>query len=62
MSNLTRFYWLKFQGAVNLFQKHQTEDDLDKVQDICCQLTSESRCPPLCQIEAWVSFVHRATS
>jgi hypothetical protein len=59
MSNLTRFYWAKLQGASNLFQKHKTEDDLDKVQDICCQLVSESQCPQLCQIEAFVSFAPR---
>jgi hypothetical protein len=60
MSNLTRFYWAKLQGASNLFKKHKTEEDLDKVQDICCQLVSEYQCPPLCQIEAWVSFVRCA--
>jgi hypothetical protein len=57
MSNLTRFYWAKLQGTSNVLQKHKTEDDLEKVQDICCQLISESQCPPLCQIEAWVSSV-----
>ncbi|KAM0698317.1 hypothetical protein Q7P36_001783 [Cladosporium allicinum] len=53
MSNLTRFYWAKLKGASNLFQQRKTEHDLDKVQDICCQLVVESRCPPLCRIEAW---------
>ena len=60
MSNLTRFYWAKLKGASNLFQQRKIEQDLDKVQDICCQLVVEPRCPPLCRIEACVSFIRRA--
>jgi hypothetical protein len=41
-----------------MLQKHKTEADLERAQEICCQLVSESQCPPLCQIEAWVSVVH----
>jgi hypothetical protein len=36
MSNLTRFYWAKLQGASNMLQKHKTEADLERVQEICC--------------------------
>lgn len=57
MSNAARFYWAKLEGATNMFQesKTKTEEDLDHVQDICCQLFNEFRCPRLCQIEARVS-------
>lgn len=59
MSNAARFYWAKLEGATNKFRESKTEAELDNVQDICCQLFNEVRCPRLCQIEARVRSTHK---
>jgi hypothetical protein len=51
MSNATRFYWSQIQVAATMFRN---DDDLDEIQDRCCELINESRCPRLVQIEALV--------
>jgi hypothetical protein len=56
MSNAARFYWAKLKRASDIFQGRRTEGQLDRVQDICCQLVNEFKCPRLCQIEALVSL------
>lgn len=57
--NAARFYWAKLQGATNIFQasENKTDDGFDYVQNICCELINEFRCPRLVQIEAFVSVL-----
>jgi hypothetical protein len=61
--NATRFYWAKLEGARNLFlgskveQTSKTEETLHKVQNTCCELINEFRCPRLVQIEARVGTI-----
>jgi hypothetical protein len=61
--NATRFYWAKLEGAKNLFlmskteETSKTEKTLHKVQNTCCELINEFRCPRFAQIEAHVGTV-----
>jgi hypothetical protein len=55
--NAAHFYWAKLEGAINTFQasEDKTNNRLNYVQNICCELINEFRCPRLVQIEARVS-------
>jgi hypothetical protein len=56
MANEARFYWTMMDRAVEMYRKSDNDMNiLDTVQDECCKLVSEFRCPRLIQIEAWVS-------
>jgi hypothetical protein len=55
--NATRFYWAKLQGATDQFEESKTEETLHKVQNTCCELVNEFRCPRLLQIDVYVSTV-----
>jgi len=57
MANEARFYWSMKDRAVDLYRKSDNDKKiLDKVQDECCKLVNEFRCPRLIHIEAWVSL------
>jgi hypothetical protein len=48
--NAARFYWGKLEKAVAIFKA----GNLEKAQDMCCELGNEFRCPRFCQVEAWM--------
>jgi hypothetical protein len=57
MANEARFYWSMMDRAVAMYRTSDNEMEiLDKVQDECCKLVNEFRCPRLIHVEAWVSF------
>lgn len=58
--NATRFYWAKLQGATNQFQESKTEEMLHKVQNNCCELINEFRCPRLVRIDAYLGAIGNA--
>jgi len=55
--NATRFYWDKLQGATDQFRESKTEETLHTVQNTCCELVNEFRCPRLVQIDAYVGII-----
>jgi hypothetical protein len=57
--NAARLYWAQLEGATKMFQtsEDKTQDGLDYIQNICCELINEFRCPRLVQIEARVGVL-----
>lgn len=58
--NATRFYWAKLAGVNDQFQESKTKETLHEVQNTCCELVNEFRCPRLVRIDAYVSIVETA--
>jgi hypothetical protein len=58
--NATRLYWAKLEGATDQFRESKTEGTLHKVQNTCCELVNEFRCPRLVQIDAYASTIDTA--